>query len=205
MYVRTLFRGAQMCKIGKKGCVFGHIDKFWKEHDRQIKKTACKNTYLRSFFKPEKYVIRVPFVRSMDEPDTPSCHSSGPPGTWIRPWVLPHWIWLYLPPLCGKFKTLYLYCAVPSILFPPYFWKTSWAHFCNTLSHSKNRVCWLNRCEYILWCFFLFFSPHFKDLTKKHVILFVLVAYIMMNRRINHFTALWQLRLERNFHSWPKG
>ena len=46
----------------KKGCVFGHIDKFWKEHDRQIKKNACKNEYLGSFFIPEKYVIRVHFV-----------------------------------------------------------------------------------------------------------------------------------------------
>ena len=46
----------------KKGCVFGHIDKFWKEHDRQIKKNACKNAYLGSFFIPEKYVIRVLFV-----------------------------------------------------------------------------------------------------------------------------------------------
>ena len=46
----------------KKGCVFGHIDKFWKEHDRQIKKNACKNAYLGSIFIPEKYVIRVLFV-----------------------------------------------------------------------------------------------------------------------------------------------
>ena len=46
----------------KKGCVFGHIDKFWKEHDRQIKKNACKNAYLGSIFIPEKYMIRVFFV-----------------------------------------------------------------------------------------------------------------------------------------------
>ena len=62
LYARTSFRGAKTCKIGKKGCVFGHIDKFWKEHDRQIKKNACKNAYLGSFFIPEKYVIRVLFV-----------------------------------------------------------------------------------------------------------------------------------------------
>ena len=62
MYVRTSFRGAKTCKIGKKGCVFGHIDKFWKGHDRQIKKNARKNTYLGSIFIPEKYVIRVLFV-----------------------------------------------------------------------------------------------------------------------------------------------
>ena len=62
LYVRTSFRGAKTCKIGKKGYVFGHIDKFWKEHDGQIKKNACQNAYLGSFFIPEKYVIRVLFV-----------------------------------------------------------------------------------------------------------------------------------------------
>ena len=31
-----------------KGCVFGHSDKFWKGHDGQIKKNACKNAYLGS-------------------------------------------------------------------------------------------------------------------------------------------------------------
>ena len=62
MYARTSFRGTKTCKIGKKGCVFGHIDKFWKGHDRQIKQNACKNTYLGSIFIPEKYVFRVLFV-----------------------------------------------------------------------------------------------------------------------------------------------
>ena len=61
MYVRTSFRGA---KTWKKGCVFDHIDKFWKGHDRQIKKYACKNTYLGSIFIPEKNVNRVLFVNS---------------------------------------------------------------------------------------------------------------------------------------------
>ena len=61
MYECTSFRGEKTCKIGKKRCVFGHIDKFWKGHDRQIKKT-CKNAYLGSIFIPEKYVIRVLFV-----------------------------------------------------------------------------------------------------------------------------------------------
>ena len=46
----------------KKGCVFGHNDKFWKGNDRQIKKNACKNAYLGSIFIPEKYVIRVLFL-----------------------------------------------------------------------------------------------------------------------------------------------
>ena len=60
MYVRTSFRGAKTCKIGKKSCVFCH--KFWNGHDRQIKKNVCKNTYLGSIFILEKYVIRVLFV-----------------------------------------------------------------------------------------------------------------------------------------------
>ena len=50
MYARTSFRGAKL----KKGCVFGHSDKFWKEHDKQFKENACKNTYLGSTFVPEK-------------------------------------------------------------------------------------------------------------------------------------------------------
>ena len=50
LYARTSFRGAKTCKIGKKGCVFGHTDKFWKGHNGQIKKNACKNAYLGSIF-----------------------------------------------------------------------------------------------------------------------------------------------------------
>ena len=50
-----------MCKLGKKGVFFGHIDKFWKGHDGQIKKNTYKNTYLGSIFIPEKYVFRVCF------------------------------------------------------------------------------------------------------------------------------------------------
>ena len=60
--MRTSFRGAKTCKIGKKGCVFGHTDKFWKGHDGQMKKNTCKNTYLGVYFHTEKYVIRVLFV-----------------------------------------------------------------------------------------------------------------------------------------------
>ena len=48
----------------KKGCVFGHIDKLWKEHDRKIKKNASKNAYLGSIFIPKKYVFRVSFESS---------------------------------------------------------------------------------------------------------------------------------------------
>ena len=62
MYACTAFSGAETCKIGKKGVSFGHIDKFWKGHDRQIKKNACKNEYVGSIFIPKKYVIRVLFV-----------------------------------------------------------------------------------------------------------------------------------------------
>ena len=53
LYARTSFRGAKTCKIWKEGCVLGHTDQFWKEHDRQIKKNACKNACLGSFFIPE--------------------------------------------------------------------------------------------------------------------------------------------------------
>ena len=51
-------------KLEKRGGggFFGHIDKFWKGHDRQIKKNACKNASLGSIFIPEKYVFRVLFV-----------------------------------------------------------------------------------------------------------------------------------------------
>ena len=62
LYARTSFRGAKTCKIGKKGVFLVILDKFWKEPDRQIKKNACKNAYLGSFFIPEKYVFRVLFV-----------------------------------------------------------------------------------------------------------------------------------------------
>ena len=63
----TLFTGAKTCKLEKKGYVFGHIDKFWKGSDAQIKKKACENAYLGSIFIPEKYVFRLcfenPFTR----------------------------------------------------------------------------------------------------------------------------------------------
>ena len=48
-------------KLEKKGCVFGHIDKFGKGHNGKIKKSARKNMYLGSIFIPEKYVFRVCF------------------------------------------------------------------------------------------------------------------------------------------------
>ena len=83
MYARTSFRGAKTCKIGKKGCVFSHIDKFWKGHDGQIKKNTCKNTYLGSIFIHEKYVFRPrvcfesPFTRMISSLK----YKCPPPGT----------------------------------------------------------------------------------------------------------------------------
>ena len=49
MYARTSFMGAKMCKIGgKKRCFYGHIDKFWKGYDRQIKKNTCKKRVFKA-------------------------------------------------------------------------------------------------------------------------------------------------------------
>ena len=56
MYVRTSFRGAKTSQIGKKGCVFGHIDKFGKGNDGQIKKNTCKNMY-RVYFHTWKICV----------------------------------------------------------------------------------------------------------------------------------------------------
>ena len=40
------------------GCVFGQdVDKFWKGHDRQIKKKMQKTRILGSIFMPGKYVL----------------------------------------------------------------------------------------------------------------------------------------------------
>ena len=69
-----------MCKFGKKRCVFGYIDIFWKGHDRQIKKNACKNAYLGSIFIPEKYVIKVLFVSPWTSLIPPLTIRVPPPG-----------------------------------------------------------------------------------------------------------------------------
>ena len=63
----------------KKGYVFGHIDKFWKGHDKHIKKNACKNVHLGSIFIPEKYVFRVCF-ESLTRMILPSLKYKCPPG-----------------------------------------------------------------------------------------------------------------------------
>ena len=65
----------------KKGYVFGHTDKFWKGHDAQIKKNACKNLYLGYFFIPEKYMFRVCFESSFTRMIS-SLKYKWPPGSW---------------------------------------------------------------------------------------------------------------------------
>ena len=49
LYARTSFRGAKTCKIGKKG-VFLVIQTNFGKNMTGIKKNACKNAYLGSFF-----------------------------------------------------------------------------------------------------------------------------------------------------------
>ena len=68
-------------KLEKKGCVFGHIDKFWEGRDGQIKKNACKKAYLGYIFIPEKYVIRVLFVCSWTSLIPPLAIRVAPPGS----------------------------------------------------------------------------------------------------------------------------
>ena len=69
-------------KLEKRN-VFGHIDKFWKGHDAQIKKNARKNVYLGFIFIPEKYVFRVcfesPFTRMIS-----SLRYKCPPGIFYK-------------------------------------------------------------------------------------------------------------------------
>ena len=83
VYARTSFRGAKACKIGKKGCVFGHIDKFWKRYDGQIKENACKNAYLGYIFTPEKYVFIGIFWKSFCEDDIRPETQVPPPQGWM--------------------------------------------------------------------------------------------------------------------------
>ena len=47
-----IVQGYKNVQNWKKGYVFGHIDKFRKGHDGQIKKNTCKNEYLGSIFIP---------------------------------------------------------------------------------------------------------------------------------------------------------
>ena len=56
MYVRTLFRGAKSCKIGKKRVCFCHFYKFGKGYDGKIKGNTCKmrNKGLFSYLKCPK-------------------------------------------------------------------------------------------------------------------------------------------------------
>ena len=85
MYAHTSFRGAKRAKLEKRVCFWSYIDKFWKEHDRQIKKNACKNAYLGSIFTPEKYVIRVLFMSPWTSLIPPLAIRVTPPGS-FRSW-----------------------------------------------------------------------------------------------------------------------
>ena len=49
MYARTSFRGAKTCKIGKKGCVFGHMTNFRKK-EGQIKEKHKQKRVFRVVF-----------------------------------------------------------------------------------------------------------------------------------------------------------
>ena len=55
-YDNELSIGPCMCYIDRH-----QFWKFWKWHDWQIKKNACRNAYLGSIFIPEKYVFMVCF------------------------------------------------------------------------------------------------------------------------------------------------
>ena len=75
--IRVVFRTRQCTRVHclgvqkraelEKRVCFCHIDKFWKEHDEQIRKKACKMHIYGLIFMPEKYVFRVcfenPFTR----------------------------------------------------------------------------------------------------------------------------------------------
>ena len=54
--------GCKNVQNWKKGCVFGHIDKFWKRTWQTNLEKCMQKCVFRSIFIPEKYVIRVLFV-----------------------------------------------------------------------------------------------------------------------------------------------
>ena len=66
MYAHTSFRGAKMCKIGKKGVFLVRLTNFGKDVMGKLRKIHAE-TRLGSIFMPEKYVFRVcfesPFTR----------------------------------------------------------------------------------------------------------------------------------------------
>ena len=69
MYTHTSFRGAKMCKIGKKGMFLVILTNFGKDMTHKLRKTIAKTRtgVFKVFFIPEKYVFRVwfesPFTR----------------------------------------------------------------------------------------------------------------------------------------------
>ena len=77
-------------KNWKKGCDFGHIDKFWKGYDGQTKKNACKNAYLGSIFTPEKYVFRVCFESPFTRMISSLKYKCPPPGHYHISYVILH-------------------------------------------------------------------------------------------------------------------
>ena len=64
MYMHASFKGAKTCKLGKSMFLV-ILTNFGKGHDTQMKKNACKNTYLGSIFIPENTCLRYesPFTR----------------------------------------------------------------------------------------------------------------------------------------------
>ena len=84
-------------KNWKKGCDFGHIDKFWKGYG-QTKKNACKNAYLGSIFIPEKYVFRVCFESPFTRMISSLKYKCPPPGHYhISNLCYPPWHVFILP------------------------------------------------------------------------------------------------------------
>ena len=123
----------------KKGCVFGHIGKFWKGHDGQIEKNACKNAYLGSIFIPEKYVIGCFLCVHGRAWYTLLPFECPPPGTLYR----------------GLWKATILSPSQPPLLTPkpplppPHFWKV-WLHpCCGALSHQGAIILLPNRGSYL--------------------------------------------------------
>ena len=61
MYAGTSFRGAKMCKIGKKGVFLAILTNFEKDMADKLRKNACKNTFLGCILIPLQlgYVLKV--------------------------------------------------------------------------------------------------------------------------------------------------
>ena len=160
----------------KKGYVFGHIDKFWKGHDPQIKKNACKNVYLRSIFIPEKYVFRVcfegPFTRMIS-----SLKYKWPPGFFLTCIDLGlqdgrvSWTWsssakLVLYKMLFFFMAIFdTFCAASFIQDPCRWAPCDYRETCSTRDSSwctrpggNSGLVLVGTCR---WEFFIFFISYF--------------------------------------------